>query len=334
MKLLAADIGGTNARFIYMDIAESKKNVLAEKSYLSGKYTDFTSLLNVFLAEHNIKEAIDAACFAVAGPVKSGEASVTNLPWVINERQLRAILKIPRVQLINDFIAVAYGVSTLSNTDVIILQQGQNNNDLQKNDAAVIGAGTGLGASHLVCKEGHYQAYASEAGHAGFSPQNALQNRLLNWLQEQQHYVCLEMLLSGGGLKKIYRFLSEVELLPESAAVKKAMQSTGPAQVITEYALKQNDELCQKALACFIDIYGAAAGDIVLHYYPLKELYIAGGIAAKISNKMADGRFIEAFVNKGLMSSNMKEITVKLVCDEKTGLYGALLCAQSLTESH
>jgi len=57
-------------------------------------------------------------------------------------------------------------------------------------------------------------------------------------------------------------------------------------------------------------------------------------IAAKIHSKMTDKRFINAFVNKGVMQENMKGIRVKLVCNEKVGLYGALLCAQSLVLSH
>lgn len=341
MKLLAADVGGTNTRLSYVESVGDEKNVLSEKSFLSAEYSDFNRLLNAFLDEFNIKDSVDAACFAVAGPVKSAEVSVTNLPWVINEAQLQAAFKIPRVRLINDFIAVAYGVSTLSNSDICVLQPGNSHASshnaspgVSQHNAVVVGAGTGLGAAHLVWQTDHYQAYSSEAGHVGFSPQNPLQHELLLWLQKQRNYVCLEMLLSGSGLERIYQFLSETGAFSASAAVEKAMQTMPGAQVITEYALAEGDKLCQKTLDCFIDIYGAAAGDIVLHHYPLDELYIAGGIAAKIHSKMTDKRFINAFVNKGVMQENMKGIRVKLVCNEKVGLYGALLCAQSLVLSH
>lgn len=332
MKILAADVGGTNTRLIYAEVAANQKKILAEKTFASANYTGFYLLLDCFLEEFNIKDTIDAACFAVAGPVKSGEASVTNLPWVISESQLQTDLEIPHVKLINDFIAVAYGVSTLANEDMLVLQQGQAGGVLANRDVAVIGAGTGLGAAHLVWQKARYLAFSSEAGHVGFSPQNPLQYELLRWLDKQQDYVCLEMILSGSGLKRIYQFLSETEKFSESETVKKAMKTQDPAQVITDAALAQRDELCQKTLECFIEIYGAAAGDIVLHYYPLAELYIAGGIASKISTKMTDKRFIEAFVNKGVMTSNMKEITVKLVCEEKVGLQGAILVAQMLRQ--
>ncbi len=328
MKILAADIGGTNTRLVYMEISGNQKTVLAEKTFTSANYTGFDPLLDCFLDEFNIEDTIDTACFAVAGPVKSGEASVTNLPWVLNERQLKMSLKIPHVKLINDFIAVAYGVSTLSDEDILVLQQGQGKGVLHNRDAAVVGAGTGLGAAHLVWQKDRYLAYSSETGHVGFSPQTPLQHELLCWLEKQQDYVCLEMILSGSGLVRIYQFLSETEKYSESMDIKKAMRTSDPAQVITDAALAQSDELCQKTLECFIEIYGGAAGDIVLHYYPLAELYIAGGIASKISSKMTDKCFVEAFANKGVMTSNMKEITIKLVRDEKVGLRGAILVAQ------
>jgi glucokinase len=107
------------------------------------------------------------------------------------------------------------------------------------------------------------------------------------------------------------------------------MQKNDAAKVIAEHGLAGDDSMCKKTLDIFVDIYGAAAGDIVLQHYPVKELYIAGGIAPKIKNKMLEQRFIDAFVNKNLMTANMKKVTVKLVMQEKAGLLGALSVARS-----
>ena len=113
-------------------------------------------------------------------------------------------------------------------------------------------------------------------------------------------------------------------------AVAEAMKQSDPASVISHYALMNSDDLCQKTLDCFIDIYGSAASNIALHYYPIGEVYIAGGIAPKIKTRLMEPRFIQAFNNKELMSSNMKKITIKLICQDKAGLYGALSYARSL----
>ncbi|MFK5913841.1 MAG: glucokinase [Woeseiaceae bacterium] len=330
MNILLGDIGGTNTRLLFAKTNGTGWESLYEKNYSSQNYSNLYEVLNNFILEHDIAVSVDAACFAIAGPVENGTVSVTNLPWVVSEKQLKEDLKTPHVKIINDFLAVALGISELNENDFIIVQKGQDSSNRVNSDAAVIGAGTGLGAAHLVWLEDHYHCYTSEVGHAGFAPENTLQSQLLLWMQQKHSHVSLEMLLSGKGLGIIYQFLRETMKFKESSLVMNEMKSKDPAQVITEYALFGDDELCQETLACFVDIYGAAAGNIALHYYPIGELYIAGGIAAKIKNKILSSAFIHAFVNKGLLSSNMKKINIKLIVQDKVGLYGAFVKLKSI----
>lgn len=327
MNFLVGDIGGTNTRLLFANMNGSVCEEFHEKSFSSHNYSDLTEVINKFLLDCKITHSIDAACFAIAGPVENGTVSVTNLPWVIKEDELKEDLHISHVKLINDFLAVAIGIAELKENDFILLQEGKNS---VNSDAAVIGAGTGLGAAHLVWEDNYYHPYTSEAGHTGFAPENTLQSELLIWMQQQYSHISLEMLLSGKGLVTIYDFLHEIKGINESLQVKEAMKVNDPAQVITEYALADTDELCQQTLACFIDIYGAAAGNVALYYYPIGELYIAGGIAAKIKDKMIGPAFIQAFIDKGLLSSNMKKITIKLIIQDKVGLYGALAKLKSI----
>ena len=333
MHILAGDIGGTNTRLLFAQSSTDGYRVIAESNYPSNQYHSLLEVIEVFFSEHDIEPVIDTACFAVAGPVLSGLVSVTNLPWVISEQELRDELGIARVRLINDFVAVAYGIAELEETDIEILQHGQTRDGQPLNmDAAVIGAGTGLGVSHLVYREGTYHPYPSEAGHVGFAPENQLQCELLAWLLQKHPHVSVEMLLSGNGMGTLYYFLQQVKGLAESTDVRTAMQQMDPAQVISEYALSAKDELCSQALDLFIDIYGSVAGNVALHYYPVGTLYIAGGIAAKISKKMMDHRFIDAFQNKGAISSILRSLSVKLVTMEKVGLYGAVNRARHLSD--
>jgi glucokinase len=346
MRILAGDIGGTTTRLIAAVVKVGEQQIIAEENYPSADYNGLIQAVDQFLSQHAITASIHAACFAVAGPVEAGTAAVTNLPWVISEKELSQYLKTPRISLINDFVAAAYGISTLGENDTLILQPGLAGNKTGAPPAAaVIGAGTGLGVSHRVWLDGCYQAFSSEAGHVGFAPANAEQTRLLAWLQKKHAHVSLEMLLSGQGMITIYHFLHEVVGLPDILGLvnNKAGSTTGNdsvatpqqadyARLITEQALSESekDDLCQQTLNIFIDIYGAAASNVALHYYPLDELYIAGGIAPKIKTKMAEPRFIQAFLNKGVLSDNMKKITIKLITQDKVGLYGALARAQTL----
>ena len=332
MKMLAGDIGGTHTRLICAEKNGGGSRTIAEKSYYSADYSDLYQVIDVFLSEHNINKPVQAACFAVAGPVESGAVRITNLPWVVSEEGLRRSLQILRVVLINDFVGVAYGISELKDTDVQVLHQGRADDNIATcRDSLIMGAGTGLGGSHRVWLNNRYYGFASEIGHAGFAPGNEQQDALLAWLREKHPHVSQEMLLSGRGLFTIYCYLHKVCGFPESAEIGKTIEAASdPAQVITACAVNHKDELCQKTVELFVDIYGAIAGNVALHYYPIGELYIAGGIAPKIREYMVSQRFVDAFGGKGTMSSNMGKISIKMILQEKAGLFGALACARTL----
>lgn len=327
MQILAADIGGTHTRLAC--VQDDGENPLRhEKSYVSARYENFTTVLADFLTEYALQGPFDAACFAIAGPILGDCVAVTNLPWHICVNDLQEVLQTGNVILINDFLAVAYAIPELTDNDLVTLQAGKATESTGNINAAVLGAGTGLGAAHLVWQGDHYHALSSETGHAGFAPETSIQERLLSWLHKEHSHVSVEMLLSGRGIYTIYLFLRDECGTPESGVVRRAIQETDPAQVITEHAISGDDPLSVQTLACFIEIYGAVAGDVALHYYPVNAVYLAGGIAPKIGGLLASGAFINAFTNKGLMQANLQALPVKLIISDNPGLAGAIACAR------
>ncbi len=336
MNLFAADVGGTNSRLIFATSSERGITIESEKIYPSSKYPDFISVVVQFLTDFSISSSsIGSVCIAVAGPVKSGTASVTNLPWVLSEKELGAFFQTDAVCLINDFAGIALGIPELPSTQLITLQSGQADSDTEPADFVVIGAGTGLGAAYVTWEGDHYRPHTSEAGHAGFAPENHLQAELLSFLLQNYNYVSLEMVLSGSGLINIYTFMQQKLGLPYPSTIQKALQEdhSDLARLITECAIQHNDPLCTKTLECFVEIYGSAASDLVLQHYPVHQLYIAGGIALKIPEYMQQTRFIDAFNNKGKMVQNMRHVSIKMVLEEKVGLYGALGQARYLVSN-
>lgn len=332
MKVLAGDIGGTNSRLIIAKFENLNYEILVEENYPSNQYANLQQVISCFFSDYNIKNDISAACFAVAGPVENDKAKLTNLPWLISKDELIKQLKIPVVRLINDFTAVALGIALLNDEDTLVIQQGNESTlPVPNPDAAIIGAGTGLGVSHRVWIDGKYHIFPSETGHSGFTAVNEQQAKLLNWLLMENKHVSTEMVLSGSGIYTIYRFLRDQENYVESSTVQKAIQDADPARIITEHALEGDDELCVKTIEMFVEIYGSTAGDVALHYYPVDELYIAGGIAPRIKHILASHLFLDNFTNKGLMASNMEKINIKLILDNKIGLYGALSNLQDLS---
>jgi glucokinase len=53
-------------------------------------------------------------------------------------------------------------------------------------------------------------------------------------------------------------------------------------------------------------------------------VYLAGGIARQIANKLDDGSFVRAFTGKGRFSELLQRYPLHIVTDPKVGLKGAL----------
>jgi len=325
MILLAGDIGGTNTRLLLVDYNGSVTKFLFEKDYISAEFSDFYKILEMFLEDSNGSYSIDAACFGVAGPVSNNEARITNLPWIIKAQSLREILNISNVAVINDFVAVSQGISVLDDKDVEVVQHGSYSEKTNIHPTSVIiGAGTGLGVACRTWVNDHYHIISSETGHTNFPPSTQLQTELLLWLQQTRSQVSLESLLSGRGFETLYTFLRDIKKIPESSLIRESLRKGDPAKIITDAALLHNDELCVKAVEIFVQIYGAAAGNAALSYYPVEEVLIAGGIAPKIKDYVHTSLFIDAFNQKDLMAFNMQKVTIKLITQDRIGLYGAL----------
>src|ERR1700756_4874639 len=174
MKIVAGDIGGTKVLLQLVDASQTGRTVLAEERYESNAYATFDEMLAAFFAAH-AAASIDAACFAVAGPVFADRAEVTNLTWKMDAMALARRFSIGRVSLINDFYAVALGVPILEPADFLVLNAGTR---VHFAPIAILGAGTGLGEANLVHDGTKWNVVPSEGGHADFAPQDEEQSRL------------------------------------------------------------------------------------------------------------------------------------------------------------
>ena len=302
MRLLAGDVGGTKTLLRCVD---EHGAVVLEGRYDSNAYPTFDELLIEFVAR--LAEPIDAACFAVAGPVYERRADVTNVGWQLDEEQLSRIFAIPHIRLINDFYAVGLGVPLLRADDLFNLQPGERDRTAP---IGILGAGTGLGEVLVIPCGGTFQVVPTEGGHQDFAPQDEEQTRLLVHLQKvYAGHVSWERLVSGMGLVNIFTFLGgEQDLSPAEIA---EMAGTG-------------DERARRTMAMFVDLYGAEAGNLALRVLARGGIYLAGGIAAKNVHWFTDGKFVEAFRRKGRFSGLMAAIPVDLITNEEVGLIGAV----------
>lgn len=317
--VLAGDIGGTKTSLALFSINDDKLRMETEHNFPSKKYSGLVPILDEFSVRNN--KSIDAACFGVAGPVVDGHVKTTNLPWVIDSQVLRQALRVDTVYLLNDLEAAAYGVFTLDNEEFYTLNEGTMHSTGNK---ALIAAGTGLGQAILYDDGRHFHALPSEGGHADFAPRTELEIDLLRYLLARFGHVSYERVLSGPGLFNIYRFLKESRGIAEPPLLAERFAAgDDPAAVISTAALAKEAEICCTALDLFVSIYGAEAGNMALRFKSVRGLYVGGGIAPKILDKLKDGTFMRSFIDKGRYTELLAAMPVQVVLNPQAGLRGA-----------
>lgn len=316
--ILAGDIGGTNSRLFLADNSNGKIEVLQQQSYPSQDFPDLIPIVENFLQTQAGASKIDAACFAVAGPVKGDTAKITNLPWHLDARVLAEQLHVPQVRLINDFAGVAWGVGQLGREELLPLNEAAADPDAPR---VVLGAGTGLGAAALVTCNGQISVIATEAGHMDFPPRNEDEVALLRFWQQRLPRVSYESFLSGSGLRRLYQF----NAIHYAGRAEQA-DWPDPAE-ISAAGLQATDETAVRALTQFIRIYAACASNLALAYKATGGVYIAGGIAPRLADLIARSDFMQVFTDKAPMTALLQAMPVKLVLNTDVGLLGAAAVA-------
>ena len=343
--ILAGDIGGTKT---LLRVAENNADgfrVLYEQRFASADYADFSDVLCAFLESAKINlgalPILSAACFGIAGPVHDRRSQLTNLGWFFDSDRLAEELKIDRVSLINDFVAVGYGLLGLQPHDLYTLQDG---NVKERSPIGVIGAGTGLGEAYLGWNGDRYEVYPTEGGHTDFAPRNELEIELLQYLLKHHDRVSVERVASGTGIVAIYQFLRDRQFAPESDEIAEKVRlwesgdlNVDAAAAIADAALTNcginsetnMDQLATQTMQMFVEAYAAEVGNLALKLIPNGGLYIAGGIAPKILPLLQDGTFLQILKNKGRVSSVLEDIPIHIVLNPEVGLIGAMLYAAS-----
>ncbi|MBT1074439.1 glucokinase [Geobacter grbiciae] len=322
MLILAGDVGGTSTRLAFFEADNTGLAVVAEMHYPSRQHGSLAEIVMLFIQEHRLTP--EQACFGIAGPVLDGKVMTPNLPWSIESGDLARVIGLSSVKLINDLDANVYGIGVLKDEDMAVLNQGKSN---PSGTIAVISAGTGLGEALAYWDGAFHRPLPSEAGHADFAPRSKMETELLIFLQAEYGRVSYERVVSGPGIVNIYRFLRDERQLSETTAVVDAMLMVDPAQAITTAAMNGSCPLCSTTIDLFISIYGAEAGNAALRFFAIGGVYIGGGIAPHIIEKLQGPDFMSAFTTKGRLSPILESIPVKVILNDRAALLGAGRCA-------
>ncbi len=321
--ILAGDIGGTNSRLAFFEEQGGTLRLALHQDFPSRQSKGLEPIVAGFVAEQ--RRPVECAAFGVAGPVRDGRCTASNLPWVIEAAGLARELGLPAVALINDLEAYAYGVLELPPADFLVLNPGAPE---ASGNAAVISAGTGLGQAGLYWDGQRYHPFACEGGHADLAPNSDLEVELYRYLAARFGHVSCERVLSGPGLKNVYDFLRETGRCPEPSWLGEELRAAAdPSAVISRTALEGKADICAQALDLWTGVYGAEAGNFALSVLATGGVYLGGGIAPKVRSKLQQPTFMKAFVAKGRMRPLLEAVPVRIILNEKAGLLGAARCA-------
>jgi glucokinase len=305
-QILLGDIGGTTARFALLGGAK-----LGPIAHIPvAKHPCTVEAIESFLGKHPGRGRLAGAILGVAGPVEAERCVVTNSHWALDGRELRSALAIERLDLINDFEAIAWSLPWLTGKDVRPLGGGK---AVSNDPMVVIGPGTGLGMAAFIPRKVGALVVATEGGHATLPAGSTREDAAIEQLRQRFGHVSAERALSGAGLENLYRAIaaSENVAVPERNAAE-----------ITQHALDGSCKISRAATDMFCAMLGSVAGNLALMFRARGGVYVAGGIAPRLVDYLAQSEFRARFVAKGRFRSYLDAVPTSVIVHEDAAFLG------------
>lgn len=310
---LIADIGGTNARFAFVE-----ENSIEPVHAGVVACADFAHLSDAvsFFVEDSPYKMPERACIAIATPVTGDEISMTNHVWQFSISETRQKLDLKQLNVINDYTALSLALPHLSNNDLYMVGGGATVN---KQCMAVLGPGTGLGVSGVVYSGSHWVPIQGEGGHIEYKPLDEFESAVLAILKQDRAFISAEDIISGPGLLSLGQ--SICQLNGEEVKFKT------PAE-ITHAAINDSSRSAVEALNLFCGVLGSVAGDLALTLGARGGVFIGGGIIPRITEFFTASEFRQRFEQKGDFTDYVQSIPTNVIISEYPALTGAALALQ------
>jgi glucokinase len=321
MRILVGDIGGTKTGLGVAETDGCVVSVSARHRYPSGDYTSLEALVTRYLRDTGQTPAADCpqAAFAIAGPVDGRHSKITNLPWEIDADRMERTLGFPRIGLLNDLEAVAWGIAALGPDDLAVLHPGEPG----AGNACVVAAGTGLGEAGLFWDGTRHHPFATEGGHTDFAPADVREFALLGHLQGRFGRVSWERVASGMGIANIYEFLLRWHQRTSPDWLVAQIAAGDTAAAVAQAAAAGRCPICAETMEMFFRLYGREAGNMALKHMALGGVYLGGGIAPKNLEALGISQFLDGFFDKGRMEPLMRRMPVRVILSGDAPLLGA-----------
>jgi len=308
---LLADIGGTNARFaLLQDAALGPTVVLPVAEHDTAEAAIGAALVRL-VPETPPRRAL----LAGAGPVAGDRLALTNGTWVLEAATLRRACGFDRVDLVNDFEALAWALPRLGADDLIEIgtRASSARAPLAGAPVALLGPGTGLGVAGVLPGPARPMVLVTEGGHATLAAVDTHEDQILQRLRARFGHVSAERVLSGQGLVDLYGVIAEL-------AGRRAQHATTAA--LTEAAVSGVSRDAISALESFCAMLGGFAGNLALTLGARGGVYLGGGILPRLADFLTESGFRARFEAKGRFRSYLAPIPTRLIVHPAPALLG------------
>jgi glucokinase len=295
---LVGDIGATHARF---GLVSPDGTVLHSRTLADEHYPTIEAALAAFLQERGPLPMPRQGAIAIASPITGDTVAMTNHPWRFSIRELGDRFEFERLEVINDFTALALALPRLQTEDCLPVGSGEG---VPGSPIGVLGPGSGLGVSGLVSSKSGWIPLTGEGGHVTMAPATDRESAVLDRMRRQFDHVSAERILSGPGLVNLYNTLAQLDRLPSRGYT---------APQITDLAMHAEDPLCVATLDMFCAMLGTMAGNLALTLGARGGIYIGGGIVPRLGRTFIDSPFRERFEAKGRFQAYLAAIPTFVV---------------------
>ena len=306
-ELIAADIGGTHARFAIAEVADGRVVRLDEPVTLATADCDGLAGAWRMLGER-LGPLPSAASLAAASPNGAAAGTLTHDISTLSPVDIDRALDLDAHLVLNDFGAVAHAVQHAA-ADQFVHLCGPEGGVPDIGVITVCGPGTGIGCAQLIRRRDGYEVIETEGGHTGFAPADAFEDALVGRLRATFGRVSAERVCGGPAIVPLYKLLAK-------------SPDTADERTIWAAALNESDEVAVAALERFLMALGSVAGDLALAQ-GASAVVIAGGLGLRLKDQLPESGFTARFVAKGRFREAMEALPVKLITHPQPGLFGA-----------
>lgn len=300
-------MGGTHTRCALLDLAgRTTAPVVYENRAFPAPEALFTDYVR------SLPRRPDSALLAVAAPVSGNEANMVNIDWHVSGPRLCEQLGWQRVELVNDFVALAHALPALGPPD---LHPAGGDRPAERAPRIVLGPGTGLGTAALVQCDGHELALAGEGGHTTLPAATEEEARVIAFARARHGHCSAERLLSGPGLSLLHEALHG---------------QAGVAAADIAARAEAGDAAAGASLEMLFQLLGTLAGNLALLFDARGGVYIAGGIIPRHIARFTASGFRERFVDKGRYRNWLAAIPAWVITARHPALTGLARHAQRL----